>query len=498
MDKLLIKKDFAKLTIFRELIYSYPKDVPLNYFSDYLNLSKRSTLSLIADLNHDFEHIMDLPTVRVKENKQAYFIKTDTAENFEIHALNLQAYYLKNSIQFNILLTLLNNYFYSMAELADYLYISSTHLYRQIADLKSILVAFKIDIIFTGKDAKTNFIGSQKHLKTFYWIFYWAYSQGIFWPLEDKMSITELHEKFQLKIDNPTNKPSKTRKLELLFFLSYLDSESSTFSLSTDIKDIALLLKEVNDVSAFTAKYITKEDELLFLNLISRILVSELDTTEDKIQIHKKISSLKSPIVTQSTQLTESIFDHFLSLKQASTEERSIAFYYIFIYHLYIHLLDADITVFSKTPVSLNQFSNKSERFKLLEKEIVQFFKGFIENYNIEIEDIYLNGYYFLISSIIEYTKPTPLKIYIQYSRHFAGENIIKNKILNMFGEENISIIDNINEATIVVSDSYEVKRPDQIFFFITELSRPEVWQNLIYLILNELFNKNFKFDLFQ
>lgn len=63
-----------------------------------------------------------------------------------------------------------------------------------------------------------------------------------------------------------------------------------------------------------------------------------------------------------------------------------------------------------------------------------------------------------------------------------------------MFGKENIVIVDDINDARIIISDCFEHQKPDQILFFITEISRPEMWQNLMLLILKEKFQKSFRF----
>ena len=55
MDTLLMKKDLAKLTLFRELVYNQPKELSLDYFSELLNISKRSTLRTVEELAHDLE-----------------------------------------------------------------------------------------------------------------------------------------------------------------------------------------------------------------------------------------------------------------------------------------------------------------------------------------------------------------------------------------------------------------------------------------------------------
>lgn len=165
MDTLLMKKDLAKLTLFRELVYNQPKELSLDYFSELLNISKRSTLRTVDELAHDLEK--DFEDMEIKKNKYSYSIMNNSLMNNEYFIVSLQLFYLKNSIQFNIIYSLLTKYFDSMTQLSEYLYISTPHLYRQMPEIKRFLAGFKIDIIFTEAKKKTNFVGSPKHLKTF-------------------------------------------------------------------------------------------------------------------------------------------------------------------------------------------------------------------------------------------------------------------------------------------------------------------------------------------
>ena len=154
------------------------------------------------------------------------------------------------------------------------------------------------------------------------------------------------------------------------------------------------------------------------------------------------------------------------------------------------------MSVLFTNPVSLKRFSTKSEQFKLIEKNIVHFFDSITTEHNIKVDEKYLNGYYFLIASIIDYVDPMFLKIYIQYSKHIAGNNIIKSKLYTMCGTENIIIVDDIHEAKIIISDCFENENQGQILFLIAEISRPEMWQNLMLLILKEKFQKSLRFPL--
>ncbi|TFI74529.1 helix-turn-helix domain-containing protein [Carnobacterium divergens] len=494
MDTLMTKKDLAKLTLFRELVYTHPKELSLESFSELLQISKRLTLNTIEELAHDLEIEKNFKDLEIKKNKYCYSIVNSSPMNIEYFMVSLQLHYLKNSIQFNIIYSLLTKHFDSMIQLAEYLYISTPHLYRQMADLKRFLAGFKIDIVFTETKNENNLVGSPKHLKTFYYFFYWGISQGIAWPLEDLFPIKKFNKEFKLAFSAPAHNPSKTKKLEILFLLSYLDKRNPPFTLSEDIKEIATIFKDLNDVSVYSQDYLTDEDELLFINLLSRISISELDNLEEKVALYSQVESLNSPIVKHSTELTESIFTQFFPDVFISIEDRAVTFYYIFIFHIYIYYFDTDLSVLFANPVSLKRFSTKSERFKLIEHKIMHFFHSITTEYNMKVDEKYLNGYYFLIASIIDYVDPMYLKIYIQYSKHGAGVNIIKRKLFTMFGKENIVIVDDINDARIIISDCFENEKPDQILFFITEISRPEMWQNLMLLILKEKFQKSFRF----
>ena len=96
-----MKKDLAKLTLFRELVYNQPKELSLDYFSELLNISKRSTLRTVEELAHDLEK--DFEDMEIKKNKYSYSIMNNSLMNNEYFIVSLQLFYLKNSIQFNII-----------------------------------------------------------------------------------------------------------------------------------------------------------------------------------------------------------------------------------------------------------------------------------------------------------------------------------------------------------------------------------------------------------
>lgn len=111
----MTKKDLAKLTLFRELVYTHPKELSLESFSELLQISKRSTLNTIEELAHDLEIEKNFKDLEIKKNKYCYSIVNSSPMNIEYFMVSLQLHYLKNSIQFNIIYSLLTKHFDSIS-----------------------------------------------------------------------------------------------------------------------------------------------------------------------------------------------------------------------------------------------------------------------------------------------------------------------------------------------------------------------------------------------
>lgn len=193
MKKLLDPVFIPSLSLLKYL-YKYNSYQTITFFSEELDLDRRTILKTIRSLQKDISlnNWQELVTIEIiDKNLFAHFGPLFSIETF-------YSYYMSKSFGVNLMLRLFAHQSDSIDELADHLYVSKATFYRKITPLKQVLSDFELTLDFTSPQNKL--IGSEKQIRYFFFTFFWetfrsfpySDSENVFSDLQRKTLTTFL------------------------------------------------------------------------------------------------------------------------------------------------------------------------------------------------------------------------------------------------------------------------------------------------------------------
>ncbi|HCJ4447717.1 TPA: hypothetical protein NR419_002496, partial [Listeria innocua] len=128
--------------------------------------------------------------------------------------------------------------------------------------------------------------------------------------------------------------------------------------------------------------------------------------------------------------------------------------------------------------------------------KIMSFCKKFIENNPSFSSPLFTEKNYYYTCIILDiivriYTKKT-LKIYVQFSKVFLGERLLKQKIENVYNPSTLEFTTNFDQANLIISDSMDtvIESKKHKYFYFYDVNDRRIWLELFQFIqLNILEN---------
>lgn len=164
--KKLLEKSFNLNLKLLEYCYKKKNYGTINYYSEELNVDRRTILKTIRDIERD-----------IKENNWEKYLELEITEttvsitfapsfSFE----NFYRYYMSQSLCVKLVELIFEGVSISLDDLIDNLFISKTTFYRRILPLKEVLKEFNLEIDFTKKQY---ILGEERQIRYFFSSFYW-------------------------------------------------------------------------------------------------------------------------------------------------------------------------------------------------------------------------------------------------------------------------------------------------------------------------------------
>ncbi|WYJ81576.1 hypothetical protein IGL98_001944 [Enterococcus sp. DIV0840] len=363
------------------------------------------------------------------------------------------------------------------------MYVSPSHLYKNITALNAELKRFPLKIIF---HPTTNFQGKEKYIRMLNFYFFWNTYRGITWTFD-----LENMNRFSACVDFTELKKnyseSVIKRLEFMTGLFMVRQEKHPVRLPKKIKELSKNFTTIDDVSKLVEPFLASEDELLFFNLISRCYISEIDSLEDKIRLYESFPRTLI-LIKDCDLLVEEYEKYFYPNRSMRKDQKAIIFYYVLIGLI-------QITYFSISPVqffraSFTQKSQSSLSFKENPK-VQQFYKNFREaNPDFAFPASYDRGMLVLLTVLTETFLVPSISVYIQYSRNNLGMVYIKNRLHTIFNPKTLHFTDTIENAELVITDCFESRttQKDQKVFYVSDVYDETTWFELFSCLQTFLF----------
>lgn len=490
MVTFLSKTEASKVQLLRYLALNN-LSAPVDAIAEHFHVSNRTISRRFNDLKKDCQHLfLEEDLIFAKKNGNLVIqLEGSVPLNYIVDYLRLT--YIRNSVEFDILNRLLTRRYDSIQELADELFLSPPNLYRYLYTLEPLIKKFDMSFSFIDNPSDLNLIYKERRLRLFTYYFYWNFYKG----LEVPPALVKA-EKNQLKPPLLSNELLPTKQAQIMYMAGISrkrTEQGKMIDMGSEINQILSIFTESNDLSQEfdffdgieSAEQAEKERN--FFNYLMRLKIAEVDDEQQKYLTVSRLLSLKTPIMTDSRELVEKSLAHF---NVKLSDKNLTQFYYhstiFFIYARYFSIeLPEEFGVLRKV-----NLYDQEERDTGLIKRVSEFYQEFNVDRRVPEEyDEMIKG---MISFSLHAEEQKKLVIAIQLSKNIMAEPLVKEKLGNIFNPKVLKFTQNVSEADIIVSDSYEGSFPNKSYFYMNSLEDNSQYKQLFHFVENALFVKEF------
>lgn len=489
------KKERMKFELFKSIVFS-KNGLSFNELMKKYDLAKSTLSRYINDLAQEVGEIFD-GKVHLVQNNQTGMYQIESTEPYSIGYLidYTHLFYVKKSGVFFILDALLKNHYSSIEAMALDLHMSSSSVYKQVRELKQMLVPFGGKISF--EQLASPLTGNELGIRLFAFYSYWSVFKSIEFDNknypESWWKINEIEEYFDHTATLSESQRAKLRFIQLITLKRVL-WQKNYIEISKDfLADIAYFDTKESALLTSLKQRLPKEvycKERALLLYATRGLIYNLDSLETKKEIVQNYQQSSLSIAAYTTTLMAEVQKEF---DLEYTEEGYINFYfYLVILLIYIKHINIDISGYYKNGLSFHSIIDYDEAnvevFKKITKIIEQ------QEFYSKINKKSLKGVMSILSLTI-YSgmylnkKVGNMSICVIFNNNLILADGIKKIITDVYNRDRIIFTNDPMFADLVISDSYEAVNPETEHFYFDEQLNPEQWGKMIDKI-NQIFYK--------
>jgi hypothetical protein len=492
MESLFMKKnEKLRFELLKQLLYA-KNGITTYKITKQLTLSSKSFYRNKQKLNDDLKLVFPNQQVQIKKKKLVYVIEFNDSLTVSYIVDSMKLYYIKNSQKFSVLAALLKRHYVSVEALAQDLNLSPSHVYSNLNYLKIILAPFNLKISFASKLYQTNILGEEKNIRVLGFILFWIVFKGLAWPFEKTPSIYQtlpiavnderlsFSQKKRIRyFQNVTfwrvlyRKESLSLSDEFMEYLSFFEMTSPT-QLFSELKQVDL-------------ESIDEKSESYFFGFLSRFLVANIDSDEEKISIAQRFINSDLPIAVLTTKILNRLL---LSYDVKLSKENYLKNYYLLIVNLlYIRNIGVDFRQFlvdDSHESKAKWFSPNESSYRLFVKESLVAEPLLKKHMKPGFVSLMAKFFHSILKSA---KKEAKLLIFIQHSPNNFIYDFIKNNLLIIFGDSTLEFTFDSTKADVIISDSFESEQTNMNSFHLEHSHDPESWKALILFISDKIYS---------
>ncbi|MBP2099971.1 helix-turn-helix domain-containing protein [Enterococcus rivorum] len=487
----------------KELLVLYSiiqKKQTLHSLSINLNIPKHTVKNYIQNLNYEIEQSFT-SSIFIESNKKGeYWIPNKYSEKKILVFHELKLDHLKKSSYFQLLVLLTTNFQVSSKEVTEKLFITSSYLTRITKTLNKELVAYGFQI--TNSKTYLSLTGDEFSIRLFSFIFLNNSFQLLEWPFEQ---ITKEELAPILPKETIADSTIATNSVYFWFAIVHTRVQHQAFLPNPDIAtaDALNLIKEnyhlLNDFNYHIFSDIEKSylaNESLYFIFASLFILSDIVPYQQMVHL----GTLFSKQNFLASEFSKLLIDATkIKFNRTFTDETESLFIYFFtIMYLAFQLLNSKSHLFFELYFPRVSYIVPKDNPK--RANIEEFFDVFLNDFfqiNLEEEKeafVFKEIFYTLIYRLLLMGKKVEVFIYLRISKDITGNAYFKNKISQIFNPEVVLITDNIEEANLIVADTFEFSKTNKSVFVLGSSKKYEQWVDLTQIIqkmiLKKLFSK--------
>lgn len=480
---LFTKTQLQKLSI----IYStYPTKIATSTLESQCNIPKKELKRTIINLNEEiceFEILEEISNAILIKGGFVYLSSEVNSKKYASIIMKLRKKYLLSSSVYKALLFCFEQRVFKLSDLADHLFYSDSYTYKVIKKLKNFFDYLESDIKLVKKSKTDLFIeGNESSIRIFHYLLVMLVSEEDNWIFKS-ISIENIEtcysNEFLEKFNSLTN-CNKTRIRNVLAVCEMAIKKNYYLSnISSSVIALGKVMNSEEENSIYlTCTKLLGVQEQIYLSFIMNYFCQELRSREQKIIIGIKYSKLKNNMLIQLVINFLNDINIYTPLSKKN--------YYELLYTL------------CKRIIVIHHFG----LHKFMCENNFIFYKGDTERHIEHLVEKHFNEYkneksfnmlkYSLIPLTASYVKLSTreaLKVYVEFQHHSEYRSMIINKLKLNYSKSLLKIVDNYDNADIVISDIPSSERKKNLFLF-HRISDADTWKYLREFINNILENE--------
>lgn len=409
----------------------------------------------------------------------------------------LKLHALKQSYEFRILSLLISNVHISPLQVCNTLFISKSYLYRLIKTINLNLSPLNIRIEIT--DNTIGLSGDELIIRTLGVFMNTDAYQSLEWPYS-LLTQEEICTVLPPTIQAQFQRMSKTKQTIMYHLLAIIGTRlRSAHRLESrgdsNLRELFELLVSNYDVTKHidVARYreIPADKlgaERLYFNFLCRVYLADIFSETSKIRVGAQMRQSSNYFAQLAVSLCATLSE---KLKLNLAPDVTDYFVYFFtIGFAYYHLLGTRITVLNRYIFDVSGLSRPahSDMVATTSSIITRFMKEHHLDYMDSPEANFMSANF--VSTILEITMTPPVHVYLQSFRDFTAHTLFRAMVGRVFNPQNVLVTTDINEADIIITDSFEQHRPGVDIFFFDDMQThwPGILQAINECILRRMF----------
>ncbi|KRN57430.1 helix-turn-helix domain-containing protein [Carnobacterium divergens] len=488
--------EYIKMVKIVDFINKSVKPVSLDEIAKHIKIVKKTAYTLLVLMESELKDF----DIEIKMNNDKEYYLENTCENKkQRNDVNLDAFVLacgKKSIVFSMVEELYHKGHIHVANFCESKYISPATFSRAKKQLMRILEKSNLTL---ATHLKGGIVGDEYYIRLFYFQFFTSFYNSIEWPFQQNQKI-EVERFYQEKIKSMTNELNFMQKHKLYYLIliikkrliqnNILLENTYLFNELKGYNEIYKIYEEyLNNQSIFSKKHVAYET-----NFFMYMIYAERITSIKKDALGSfMLFSYDNNKCLRINQIWVEEFKRIFNQQISLNDELQI-YQDLYILNQRYDLSLNRSSVFSKyennlNPIILNQkIYQQTTRFyhKLLENKE---FSDFIKSQGLEIcEKIVIEKYYYYIYTYLFNQKEIkPIKIFMSDTFDLLSEQLIKKKLLLLFGG-NIEIQSQLNSQTNLILTNSSMEQNCSEEFMIYSHKDLSSLKKIVYIIQEKIY----------
>lgn len=491
MEIIFMKKNEThRFELLKQLLYA-KNGATTQEMMELFNISSKTFYRYKKQLSDDLAIVFKQKEVTIKKKKLLYIVELAPTLTFSYVLDTMRLHYIKISQKFSILEALLKRHYISVEVLAQDLNLSPSHVYSNLTSLNKLMRLFNLKISFSPSIYKTNILGAEQDLRVMGFILFWMVYKGLEWPFAKTPST---YQTLPLAVNDQRIAPSQQTRLRYFQNVTYWRTlyRKESLSLSKEFLDYLTYFETVAPTDLFSnlekadLEQINQKDEAYFFGFLSRFLVANIDSVEQRRTIAQALILSKLPL----TELAKKILDQLLTTyKVKLSADNYLENYYLFMISLlYIRFIGinfrrflVDDTIDSKA----KWFSSDESSYRAFVKETL-FNEPLLRSHmNSGLTSFMAKFFHSILKNGERNAK---LRVFIQHSINHFIYDFIKNNLLTIFGDSTLEFTFDVKDADVIISDAFEGEDSNEKTFHFEHSHDQASWRELILFISGKIY----------